>query len=141
MTKQLKLIIGILCILLVQYGCAINQKMEFVNINDKTIDNILFCKDSNYVNHFVVKNKQGKLYVLDTINDKEVVLVKWTNGYISTGLFYNNKPFGRWCVFDKKSRLRRYLFFGNDGDFLLEVVEFNKRGEIIKLSQASVPFN
>ena len=49
MTKQLKLIIGILCILLVQYGCAINQN-GIVNINDKTIDNILSCKDSNYVN-------------------------------------------------------------------------------------------
>jgi hypothetical protein len=141
MVRKHKLLIGLLFLLSIQYGCAINQKRNFGNMKNKTIDDIITCKDSNYVNYLIVKNSHGKLYSINSINDKEEVAIIWMNGFVSTGLFSNNKPFGRWCVFDKKSRLRRFLFFGNDGDFLLQIVEFDKKGNIVKLSESSVPFN
>jgi len=125
----------------IQYGCAIRKKHSFISIEGKTIDNILLCEDSLYFNNLIVKNSKGKLYVINTIEEKKDIVIIWINGYISTGLFLENKPFGKWCTFDDKSRLRSYMFFGNDGEFLLTLVEFDKKGNVVKHNEASVPFN
>jgi len=97
----------------------------------------------NFQNELILRGCKGKLIEVENIDDKciegNLSIVKWNNGYISHGIIMNGMPVGSWRIFDKKLRLRKEVFFG-DGDFLLQLIEYDEDGNIIKKSTSSVPF-
>lgn len=86
---------------------------------------------------------RGRLIEIKNIDtnciEGNLSIVKWGNGYISHGIIINGMPVGAWRIFDKKLRLRKEVFFG-DGDFLLQLIEYDEDGNIVKKSTSSVPF-
>lgn len=97
----------------------------------------------NFQNELIMSGCRGRLIEVKRIDNKciqdNLSIVRWNNGYISHGIIMNGMPVGLWSTFDKKLRLRKEVFFG-DGDFLLQLIEYDKDGNVVNKSTSSVPF-
>lgn len=134
------LVFGMVLILIIQYSCSTARNSQTKFPVNKTIDSELVCIDSNYINELILPEITGKMYLLDSLGSKKSVFVHWQNGYLAMGMLFEDKAFKKWYVYDRNSRLRKVLFFGHNGSFLLSYTEFDKHGKMVKHSDASVPF-
>ena len=94
----------------------------------------------NFTNKYIVENTKGQVFKIDSMYNYVDVLVLWANGYFSIGKLSLGHAFGEWDTYDKKNRLRKRVGFGDNGEMLLYIIEFDKKGNVTKNSSSSVPF-
>ena len=94
----------------------------------------------NFTNKYIVENTKGQVFKIDSMYNYGDVLVLWANGYFSIGKLSLGHAFGEWDTYDKKNRLRKRVGFGDNGEMLLYIIEFDKKGNVTKNSSSSVPF-
>jgi hypothetical protein len=131
--------IGFLVLVTINFCYSQNDNKNQLEKGRKIIEQNLLNK--YYSNKFIVDNTKGELYKIDSLPNYEIVLVKWENGYFSIGKINSGHAYGEWNTYDKKNRLRKRVMFGGDGDMLLYIQEFDKKGRLITNSSSSVPFN
>ncbi len=130
--------IGVLFFLSITYCLSQNQSKEQLEKGRKALTKNLISKE--YYNKFILENKRGEMFIVDSLSNYKIVFVKWENGYFSIGELSFGYAFGEWNTYDKKNRLRKRVGFGNNGEMLLYLREFDRKGRLIKNSESSVPF-
>ncbi len=123
----------VIIVLIVGYA---SQKLPFNSTKQLVEYRII----DNYKNYFVSPEATGTVYKIDSSETNISVLVIWDNGFYSVGKLKNNIAIGPWFLFDKKNRLRRYIGFSNVGKDIPVVKEYNKKGDLIRLTPSSISF-
>lgn len=107
---------------------------------DKNVEDAYLTKINNYTNTRVLQNTKGNLYVLNETVDYKHIIVKWENGFTSIGLFKNDKEIGTWYLYDKKNRLTKRIVYSENGNSILTIDKFNKKGQLIDRNSYSTSF-
>ncbi len=107
---------------------AITSCNSFKNTIDYKSIKPMIIIDSNYFNKLILDGYKGEVSIIDSVEDYKIVIVRWSNGYISIGKMKNNMAIGDWYLLDKKNRLRRYLIISYTGDFLFLYENFSRKG-------------
>ncbi len=122
-------------------SCATMDKRGKTPILNKTIEDIYLSKTSDYKNTVMLKDVKGNLYVLNETGEYKQVMIKWDNGFTSLGIINNNnKEAGKWYLYDKKNRLIKRVVYSENGNSILTIDKFNRKGELIDRNSYSVSF-